>query len=106
MLLAALPVLALPFLLGGLTWREAVTALLLNFSSVCLALAAGLIASSRCRRWNRALLLSEVLAAILLSGFGCLLTFGLHPLGAIAGGALAAAWGVRPTMFAAASGSV
>ena len=40
-------------------------------------MAAGLIASSRCRRWNRALLLSEVLAAILLSGFGCLLTFGL-----------------------------
>ena len=61
MLLAALPVLALPFLLGGVTWREDVTALLFDSGSVCLALAAGLIASSCCKQWNRALVLSEVL---------------------------------------------
>src|SRR5438874_12617607 len=37
LMLAALPVLALPFLLGGVTWREAVMALLLDSGSVCLA---------------------------------------------------------------------
>lgn len=77
MLLAALPVLALSFLLGGVTWREGVTALLFDSSSVCLALAAGLIASSCCFQWNRAMVLSEVLAAIFLCGFGCLLWIGL-----------------------------
>ena len=35
-----------------------------------------------------------------------MLTFGVLPLGALAGGALAAVWGVRTTMFAAAAGSV
>src|SRR5579864_5185208 len=35
-----------------------------------------------------------------------LLTLGILPLGALAGGALAAAWGVRTTMVAAAAGSV
>jgi len=77
LLLATLPVLALPFLLGGVTWREGVMALLVNLSSVCLALAAGLIASSQCTQWNRALFLAEVLAAIFLLGFGGLFTFAL-----------------------------
>ena len=76
-MLATLPVLALPFLLGGVTWREGVMALLVNLSSVCLALAAGLIASSQCTQWNRALFLAEVLAAIFLLGFGGLFTFAL-----------------------------
>lgn len=35
-----------------------------------------------------------------------LLTFGLYPLGALAGGFLAAVWGVRSTMFAAAAGTI
>ena len=49
LVLAALPVLAIPFLLGGVTWREGLMALLLDLSSVGLALAAGLVASaSRC----------------------------------------------------------
>src|SRR3989441_4745192 len=74
MVLAALPVLAIPFLLGGVTWREGLTALLLDLSSVGLALAAGLVASAYCRQWNRALFLAEVLAAIVLFGFGDLLS--------------------------------
>src|SRR2546427_568679 len=74
MVLAALPVLAIPFLLGGVTWREGLMALLLDLGSVGLALAAGLLASAYCRRWNRALFLAEVLAAIVLFGFGVLLS--------------------------------
>lgn len=77
LLLAALPVLALPYLLGGVSWREAVMALLLDLSSVCVALAAGLVASSRCTQWNRALFLAEILAAIFLLIFGGLLFFAL-----------------------------
>ena len=70
LVLAALPVLAIPFLLGGVTWREGLMALLLDLSSVGLALAAGLVASAYCRQWNRALFFAEVLAAIVLFGFG------------------------------------
>src|SRR5207244_10955209 len=70
MVLAALPVLAIPFLLGGVTWREGLMALLLDLSSVSLALAAGLMASAYCRQWNRALFFAEVLAEIVLFGFG------------------------------------
>jgi len=77
LLLATLPVLALPFLLGGVSWREAVMALLLNLSSVCLALAAGLVASSRCTQWNRALFLAEILAVIFLLIFAALLSLAL-----------------------------
>src|SRR5438552_3914028 len=74
MVLAVLPVLAIPFLLGGVTWREGLMALLLDLASVGLALAAGLVASAYCRQWNRALLLAEVLAAVVLFGFGLLLS--------------------------------
>src|SRR6266542_6901528 len=76
-LLAIFPMLALPFLLGGVSWREAVMALLLNLSSVCLALAAGLVASSRCTQWNRALFLAEILAVIFLLIFAALLSLAL-----------------------------
>src|SRR5262245_42638457 len=44
--LAVLPALALPFLLGGLTWKDCVVSLLLNGSALVLSLAAGLLAST------------------------------------------------------------
>src|SRR5881397_221203 len=44
--LAVLSALALPFLLGGLTWKDCVVSLLLNSSALVLALAAGLLAST------------------------------------------------------------
>src|SRR5439155_21724862 len=72
MVMAALPVLAIPFLLGGVTWREGLMALLLNLSSIGLGVAVGLVASAYCRQWNRALFLAEVLAAVVLVGFGIL----------------------------------
>jgi ABC-type transport system involved in multi-copper enzyme maturation permease subunit len=44
---AALPVLVLPFLLGGVDWRVALNSALVNLNSFCWALGAGLLASSR-----------------------------------------------------------
>jgi ABC-type transport system involved in multi-copper enzyme maturation permease subunit len=60
--LSVLPVLTIVFLLGGVTWKEAVLSVLMNFSSICWALAAGLIASSYSKPWVRAILLSAGLA--------------------------------------------
>jgi ABC-type transport system involved in multi-copper enzyme maturation permease subunit len=61
--LSVLPVLTIVFLLGGVTWKEAALSVLMNFSSICWALAAGLIASSLSKPWVRAILLSGGLAA-------------------------------------------
>ncbi|PYI87053.1 MAG: hypothetical protein DME26_07400, partial [Verrucomicrobia bacterium] len=66
LLLAVLPVLVLPFLIGGVGWKEALLALMTNLSSLFLALAAGLLASSWAKRWLRALLLAEILGGFFL----------------------------------------
>ncbi|MDW8310682.1 MAG: ABC transporter permease, partial [Verrucomicrobiales bacterium] len=58
LLLAALPVLAIPVLLGGVTWMDLARAALLDFSAVTLALTTGLLASCWCREWARATLLA------------------------------------------------
>jgi ABC-type transport system involved in multi-copper enzyme maturation permease subunit len=53
--LGALPVFTICFLAGGVGWPEVIISALVNFSSICLALGAGLIASCRTRLWTRAL---------------------------------------------------
>ena len=75
--LAALPVLALPFLLGGVTWQNAAFALLLNLVAMLLAMAAGLLASSWAKDWARAYL-GEAFSLILVS-----LLSSIHRLGYI-----------------------
>ncbi len=75
--LAALPILTLPFLQGGLGWREAVLSAMMNFSSICLALAAGVLASSFCKRWLRAQLLAFGLAALFATALFWLTTLAL-----------------------------
>lgn len=50
LILAVTPVLAVPVLLGGVGWADAVRALMLNFAALTLALATGLLASTFCRR--------------------------------------------------------
>ena len=52
------PVLAVPFLLGGVSWKDGVLALLLNSSAVLLALACGLLASTLARDRVRTLMLA------------------------------------------------
>ena len=53
--LAVLPVVTISFLVGGISWAEVTLSVLINFSAICLALAAGLLASSLSRVWSRVL---------------------------------------------------
>lgn len=78
--LATLPVLVIPFVLGGVTWRDAVLSALTNFSALCWALAAGLLASSMAKAWVRAQLFACLfgicfgVAFIYVTGFNLLLS--------------------------------
>jgi ABC-type transport system involved in multi-copper enzyme maturation permease subunit len=76
LLLAVIPVMAIPFLMGGVGWREAVWSALVNFSSLGGALAAGLLASSLSKRWLRAqifaCLLGVSFAVVFVYVAGCL----------------------------------
>ncbi len=56
--LAVLPVLTIPLITGGVSWRQAVFSVLVTFSSICLALGAGLVASAESKVHVRALLLA------------------------------------------------
>lgn len=55
--LAVLPVTTICFLIGGVGWHEVLLSVAVNFTSLCLALAAGLVASARSkvrtRDWPR-----------------------------------------------------
>ncbi len=62
--LAVLPMLTIPFLVGGVSWAEAALSVLINANAMCWALAAGLLASAWSRAWLRALLLAGILACI------------------------------------------
>ncbi len=64
--LASLPVLMIPFLMGGVSWKEAVLLLLTTFSCICWALSAGLLASSACKSWPRSLLSAVALGVLFL----------------------------------------
>lgn len=78
LLLAGLPVLVLPFAMGGVSWVDAVVMLAIHALSLLLALTAGLTASALSRHPARAvtaaLLLSGVLSVLL--NLGLLLFFG------------------------------
>ena len=78
LLLGMMPVLAVPFILGGVSWKDGVLALLLNSSAVVLALTAGLLASTVARDWVRALSL-----ALLVSFTFAALFMLVHFLGCI-----------------------
>ena len=54
LLVAILPVLTIPFLLGGVNWQQAGLSALTNFSAVCWALAAAVVASATTRSSLRA----------------------------------------------------
>jgi ABC-type transport system involved in multi-copper enzyme maturation permease subunit len=86
---AVAPVLTIPFLLGGVSWQEAMLSVAINSSAMCWALAAGVLASAWSKTWGRAVLRAaifalffllvmaivtgECLAAILRSGRGAFL---------------------------------
>jgi len=61
--LVVLPIMAIPFVLGGVGWTEALTSVLVNSSALCLALAAGLVASSLSGVWTRVAVWAGILSA-------------------------------------------
>ena len=63
LVLAAVPVLAIPMLMGGVSWSDALRMLLLHLAVLGMALVAGLVASSVTTHWLRARLLAFVMAA-------------------------------------------
>ncbi len=67
--LAAVPVLTIPFIAGGIGWLEVLMSVLINLCSLCLAATAGLLASARSRVWTRALALALALAFVFLLAF-------------------------------------
>jgi ABC-type transport system involved in cytochrome c biogenesis permease component len=66
--LAVLPVLTVPFLIGGVSWREAALSVLVNANAMCWALSAGLLASAWNKEWLRALLGAALLSCTLQIG--------------------------------------
>lgn len=66
--LVVLPIMALAFLQGGVGWREALLSTSINFSSLCAAIGAGVLASSCSKQWLRALSLAAIFSG-LASGF-------------------------------------
>jgi len=67
--LALLPVLAIPFIAGGVGWREGLLSVLLGFGSICLAMGAGLLASTGSPVRLRSLTLAACLASVFFLGF-------------------------------------
>jgi ABC-type transport system involved in cytochrome c biogenesis permease component len=64
LLIAVLPVLTIPFLIGGISWQLAVMSGAINFSSICWALSAALLASSRSKSGVRALVATMIFAVL------------------------------------------
>ena len=75
--LAVLPVLTVPFLMGGLSWSQAALSALVNANAMCWALAAGLLASAWNQEWLRSILGAAMLSCaflmLLCAGVGWLL---------------------------------
>jgi ABC-type transport system involved in multi-copper enzyme maturation permease subunit len=66
LLVAVLPALTIPFLLGGITWQQAVGSALINLTALCWALGAALVASAFNRSGVRAMGMAVLLAALAL----------------------------------------
>jgi ABC-type transport system involved in multi-copper enzyme maturation permease subunit len=66
LVLVTLPVTGIAFVLGGITRLDLIGSLGMNLSALCLALAAGLIATTWAKQRIRALVLSEVLVVLLV----------------------------------------
>ncbi|HSU53886.1 MAG TPA: hypothetical protein VLT36_07515 [Candidatus Dormibacteraeota bacterium] len=64
--LAVVPVVTIPFLLGGVSWTEVAVSALINISAMCWALAAGLLASAWNKVWFRAVLWAGAWAILFL----------------------------------------
>src|SRR5262245_52016321 len=66
LLLATIPALSIPFLLGGITKTDLVRAFIVNSAALGFALVAGLLASLLSKRWSRATVVAVVFSALTL----------------------------------------
>jgi ABC-type transport system involved in multi-copper enzyme maturation permease subunit len=64
LIVAVIPALTIPFLLGGVSWPQALFSAVANLNAVCWCLAAALVASSIAYTSNQALALAAGLAAV------------------------------------------
>jgi ABC-type transport system involved in multi-copper enzyme maturation permease subunit len=69
MWLAAVPVMTLSFLMGGVSRWEVILSVLIHSSSLCCALAAGIIVSALFTEWNRTVVAALLASGILLVAF-------------------------------------
>jgi ABC-type transport system involved in multi-copper enzyme maturation permease subunit len=83
--LAVLPLFTVCFLGGGVDWPEVIMSALVNFSAVCLALGAGLMASGATRVWTRAVAGASLMSVLLLLTFLVLLPWTMVEVWAIGG---------------------
>lgn len=67
--LAAMPVLTLPFLLGGLTWQGVAISCITNLSSILVVVSVSVLGSALCRRTQRALAMTAALGTIVVVVF-------------------------------------
>ncbi|MEW6303212.1 MAG: hypothetical protein AB1705_07065 [Verrucomicrobiota bacterium] len=72
LLLSAVPLLGVCVLLGGVSALQITYSIIINASMLCLALAAGLLASVYNERWVRAVFWAFVLTAILVLLYACI----------------------------------
>lgn len=72
--LAGIPIMCVAFLEGGVSWKDAVTSVLINGSALLWAISAGLVTSSRCKQMGRALLGAYGMGLIYLLGFNWLIS--------------------------------
>ncbi len=101
---AVAPVLAIPFLLGGVSWQEAMLSLAINSSAMCWALAAGVLGSAWSKTWGRAVLRAAIFALFFLllmagvtgEGLGAILRAGR---GSFWGSPMAAFFEIEPSKW-------
>lgn len=72
--LASIPIMCVAFLAGGVSWRDAVTSVLINGSALLWAISAGLVTSSYSKRLGRALLGAYGMAFLYLLAFNWLIS--------------------------------
>ena len=63
-IISAIPIVTIPIILGGITTTDLLWTLFFNLAALSFSLAAGLLASTLCRQWTRAIILAEIFAAI------------------------------------------
>jgi ABC-type transport system involved in multi-copper enzyme maturation permease subunit len=74
---AIVPVLMIPFLLGGVVWQQAALSVVIFADAICWCLAAALVASSLARNNNRAMAFTMLFACFGFIGFPWLVGVGL-----------------------------